>query len=187
MRDINAGLVGAIIVTRRGSARPDGSPADVDREFVALFNIFDEIVSHYAVVNARMCAPGSLGALGDKDEAMPMVLTPGASMFTGTADANRFFTINGYIFGNLPVLHMKVGEHVRWYLLGLGGESGLHTPHWHGNVVLYEGHRTDVLELLPASMKVADMTPDSPGLWLFHCHVEDHMMAGMSARYEVVK
>jgi FtsP/CotA-like multicopper oxidase with cupredoxin domain len=36
-------------------------------------------------------------------------------------------------------------------------------------------------------MKVADMVPDNPGIWLFHCHVEDHMMAGMSALYEVVK
>ncbi len=187
MRDIAAGLVGAIVITRRGNARPDGSPADVDREFVAFFNIFDELVSHYSVANARMCAPGSGPSFGDKDEAAPMTIMPGGSMFSGTADANRFFTINGFIFGNLPLLHMKVGEHVRWYLLGLGGETGLHTPHWHGNVVLTEGHRTDVIELLPASMKVADMIPDDPGTWLFHCHVEDHMMAGMSARYEVVK
>ena len=108
-------------------------------------------------------------------------------MFAGRPEADMFFGINGYILGNLPGLRMKVGEHVRWYLVALGGESDLHTPHWHGNVVLYEGHRTDVIELLPASMKVADMVPDSPGIWLYHCHVEDHMMAGMTARYEVVK
>ena len=187
MRDSNSGMVGAIVITRRGSARPDGSPSDVDREFVTLFNIFDEVVSHYAMVNARMCTPGTFANLGDKDDTPAAAMVPGQSMFAGTADSNRFFTINGYIFGNLPLLHTKVGERVRWYLLGLGGESGLHTPHWHGNVVLNDGHRTDVLELLPASMKVADMVPDSPGIWLFHCHVEDHMMAGMSARYEVAK
>src|ERR1700733_4777330 len=33
--DINAGLMGPIIVTAKGNARPDGSPRDVDREFVA--------------------------------------------------------------------------------------------------------------------------------------------------------
>jgi FtsP/CotA-like multicopper oxidase with cupredoxin domain len=189
MRETAAGLVGVIVVTRRGFARPDGSPNDVDREFVTLFNIFDETVSHFSVVNTKLFAPGSAAAaLGDKDEnksAMPMM--PGMSMFSGTTDANRFFAINGYIFGNVPQLRMKVGERVRWYLVALGGESDLHTPHWHGNVVTMAGRRTDVVELLPASMRVADMVPDNPGIWLFHCHVEDHMMAGMSALYEVVK
>jgi FtsP/CotA-like multicopper oxidase with cupredoxin domain len=189
MRDTAAGLVGVIVVTRRGAARPDGSPADVDREFVTLFNIFDESLSHYSVVNTRLFAPGtSAAAMADRDEKMPMPpMIAGASMYAGTADANRFFAINGYIFGNLPGLRMKAGERVRWYLVSIGGESDLHSPHWHGNVVLTEGRRTDVIELLPASMKVADMVPDDPGLWLFHCHVEDHMMAGMSALYEVVK
>ena len=189
MRDTAAGLVGVILITRRGSARPDGSPRDVDREFVTLFSIFDEAISHYSVVNTRLFAPGTVAAMADKDEKMPMAMPmmPGTSMFAGTADANRFFTINGYIFGNVPGLRMKVGERVRWYLVGLGSENGLHTPHWHGNVVTVAGHRTDVVELLPASMKVADMIPDDPGIWLFHCHVEDHMMAGMSALYEVVR
>ena len=69
MRDTAAGLAGVIIVTRRGAARPDGSPADVDREFVTLFSIFDESISHYAVVNTRLFAPGTgAAALGDKDE-----------------------------------------------------------------------------------------------------------------------
>jgi FtsP/CotA-like multicopper oxidase with cupredoxin domain len=187
MRDTNAGLVGVIIVTRRGAARPDGSPADVDREFVTLFMIFNETVSKYSVTNTRLFAPGTAAAsMGDKDEKMAMPMgVPGASMFAGTPEANQFFAINGYIYGNLPMLRMKAGERVRWYVVALGGESDQHTPHWHGNVVLYEGHRTDVIELMPASMKVADMVPDSPGIWLYHCHVEDHMMAGMSARYEV--
>jgi FtsP/CotA-like multicopper oxidase with cupredoxin domain len=53
--------------------------------------------------------------------------------------------------------------------------------------VLFEGHRTDVVELLPASMKVADMRADNPGIWLYHCHVTDHVKAGMAARYVVEK
>jgi FtsP/CotA-like multicopper oxidase with cupredoxin domain len=188
MRETAAGLMGVIIVTRRGAARPDGSPADVDREFVTLFTIFDETLSPYSVVNTRLFAPGSPAAsVADKDEALAMPMVPGASMFAGTPDANRFFTINGLIYGNLPGLRMKVGERVRWYLVALGGESDLHTPHWHGNVVTVGGRRTDVIELLPASMRVADMVPDDPGTWLFHCHVEDHMMAGMAALYEVTK
>ena len=37
VRDINTGLIGPIIITARGKARPDGSPKDVDREIVASF------------------------------------------------------------------------------------------------------------------------------------------------------
>jgi hypothetical protein len=35
-RDTDAVLIGAIVVTKKGMARPDGSPKDVDREFVPL-------------------------------------------------------------------------------------------------------------------------------------------------------
>jgi hephaestin len=62
----------------------------------------------------------------------------------------------------------------------------LHTPHWHGNTVIAAGMRTDAVTLLPASMVVADMVPDNPGIWLFHCHVSDHITAGMQTRYQVL-
>jgi hephaestin len=34
-------------------------------------------------------------------------------------------------------------------------------------------------------METVDMIPDNPGIWLFHCHVSDHMAAGMFTRYTV--
>jgi len=49
------------------------------------------------------------------------------------------------------------------------------------------GMRTDMAELLPGSMKILDMQPDNPGTWLFHCHVNDHITAGMIALYTVRK
>ena len=80
---------------------------------------------------------------------------------------------------------MKQGEKVRWYLLGMGNEIDLHTPHWHGETVTDGGRNTDVIELLPGSMKTVDMLADNPGTWMFHCHVEDHMEAGMMAVYTI--
>jgi hephaestin len=80
---------------------------------------------------------------------------------------------------------MKKGERVRWYVMDLGTETDLHTPHWHGNTVLVTGMRTDSLSLLPGSMVVADMVPDDVGTWLYHCHVNDHITAGMQALYTV--
>ena len=59
--------------------------------------------------------------------------------------------------------------------MSMGTEVDLHTPHWHGNTVVANGMRTDVVSLLPAQMITADMTPDDPGIWLFHCHVNDHI------------
>jgi hypothetical protein len=42
-KDVNAGLIGPMVITRRGMARPDGSPKDVDREFATLFMLIDEV------------------------------------------------------------------------------------------------------------------------------------------------
>lgn len=83
-------------------------------------------------------------------------------------------SINVYVFGNGPRMRVAQGERVRWYSLTLGTEVDPHTPHWHGNTVVERGHRTDVLELLPASMHTADMLPDDAGTRMFHCRVNDH-------------
>jgi FtsP/CotA-like multicopper oxidase with cupredoxin domain len=31
------------------------------------------------------------------------------------------------------------------------------------------------------------MMPDDPGIRMFHCHVNDHISAGMTSRYNVTK
>jgi manganese oxidase len=103
-------------------------------------------------------------------------------------ESNLMHTINGYVYGNQPLSSMTMteGERVRFYLMGMGTEVDLHTPHFHGGTVVAMGMRTDVVNLLPASMVVADMVPDNPGTWLFHCHVNDHITAGMVTRYRVL-
>jgi FtsP/CotA-like multicopper oxidase with cupredoxin domain len=84
------------------------------------------------------------------------------------------------------MMTMKKGEHVRWYLATIGEGINFHTPHWHGNVVLQDGKRTDVALLGgPAQMLTVDMVPDDPGNWLYHCHIDDHMDMGMVAMYKV--
>ena len=168
--DTNAGLMGPIIVTARGKARPDGSPVDVDRQFVNVFSVMDENASPYLQHNIDTFT-------GD-----PSSVDPADADF---GESNLMHGINGYVYGNLPMMRMKRGERVRFYLMGMGTEVDLHTPHWHGNTVTVMGMRTDVAELLPASMKTADMVPDQAGTWLYHCHVNDHIAAGMMARYTV--
>jgi hypothetical protein len=36
-------------------------------------------------------------------------------------------------------------------------------------------------------MASADMIADNPGTWMFHCHVSDHMEAGMMATYTIYR
>jgi hypothetical protein len=171
--EVNLGLEGFIIVTDPRRARPDGTPADVEREMPALFLIFDE---GQLDAEALERLEGAKGA-----QSLTKLVGAAASPAALKEEAERH-TINGYIYGNLPGLEINEGERVRWYLFGLGSESDFHTPHWHGLRVLEEGKRqTDTVELLPASMKVADMVADNPGAWLFHCHVADHMANGMFA------
>lgn len=169
-QDVSSGLIGGIIITAAGKMRPDGSPIDVDREFVGLFTIFNENLSWYLDANIRRSK-------------LPMPADHADPEF---AEGNLKHSINGYLYSNLPGLEMKVGERVRWYLMAMGSEGDLHTPHWHGNTVLVNGHRADVGALLPAMTEVYDMLPDNPGSWMFHCHVSDHFVAGMSAQYTVL-
>jgi hephaestin len=183
-KDVNSGLIGAIVVTRRGEARADGTPKGVDREFVTLFMIFNENDSWYLQHNIQTYTTDPKGVrLNDIN---PMDADGTFSLVgSGFVDSNQKFTINGYLYANGPMMVMRKGERVRWYVVTLGYGFNFHTPHWHGNVVTVNGQRTDVVSIAPAQMITADMVPDDPGIWLFHCHVSDHMDSGMVARYEV--
>lgn len=170
--DIYAGLLGTIIVTRAGAAKPDGAPKGVDREFVTLFMIFDEKLSPYLDANIERFS-GAPKTVRKENDAFK--------------ESNKKHTINGLLYGNLNGLTMHRGEHVRWYLIGLGNENDIHTAHWHGNTALRRGSRTDTVELFPATTEVVDLRPDNVGTWLFHCHVTDHMAGGMMTRYQVTE
>ena len=170
-RDMNTGLMGPIIVTAKGASKIDGSPKDVDREFVVAFAIFDETKSWYFDVNRQ----------GRRQFQPPMSVTDPAFR-----EQYLLYTINGFTGGNLPGLTMKKGERVRWYLFANDNEDDVHTPHWHGQTVLAQHMRMDMVSLAPMTMMVADMVPDNLGTWLFHCHVNEHLEEGMVALFKVI-
>jgi len=196
IRDVASGLIGPMIITRKGMARPDGSPIDVDRELVAGFIEVDENHSWYVEENISAYTTDPKGTLIARSPFGDMIVVAGpgqpgapAAPPDPTAIGPAFGawfkeTINGYSYGHTPGLTMKVGQHVRWYLMG-STNFEFHSPHWHGNVLDVNHMRTDVGALLPMGMFVADMTPDNPGKWLFHCHVSAHLRAGMQAFYTV--
>lgn len=185
LRDVAAGLFGGFVVTRRGMARPDGRPKDVDHEFVTMLIAINENESWYLDDNIRDHATDPKGVKKDEFGLLTATGIAGTIANTGFVFTNVKWSINGYIYGNLPMMTMKKRDRVRWYVATLGDFNNAHTPHWHGNTVLVAGQRTDVLSIVSAQMITADMVPDAAGIWLYHCHISDHMLAGMVARYEV--
>ena len=85
----------------------------------------------------------------------------------------------------LPELTMRMGEHVRWYLMASTNDFDFHAPHWHGNTVVLNGMRTDVAQLAMMQMSTAYLVPDNVCTWLFHCNVSFHNEEGMAVRYRV--
>jgi FtsP/CotA-like multicopper oxidase with cupredoxin domain len=171
LRDVNTGLVGPIVVTRRGAARGDGSPSDVGREVFTMFAQFDESQSRLFDENIADRATNPRG------------LKP---VSQGFVDDNTMFSINGYVFGNMPMIDVRQGERTRWYVMSTMSDFDFHAPHWHGETVTINGMRTDTAELGPMGMVVADMVPDDPGVWLYHCHLNIHLEAGMIARFRTL-
>ena len=164
--EVYDGLIGTIVVTKKGMERAanDPRPKDIDKAFTTLFLVFNEN-------DRKIVKSGQSSDYDSPEEA---------------EEGNLKHAINGYIFGNLQGLEVEQGDRVRWYLIGLGTEVDMHTAHWHGQTVLNAGKRTDVVDLLPGSMVTVDMTAKTPGNWLYHCHVADHITAGMNTRWRVV-
>jgi hephaestin len=178
--DTYAGLMGPMEITRSGMARADGSPRDVDTEVFENFSVMNENESPYLQQNVDEYAEPPTTTPPSPGEPDP------SADDEGFEESNLMHSINGYVYGNQPMVTVRRGAHVRWYIMSMGTEVDLHTPHWHGNDVTSNGMRMDVVSLLPAGMVTADMVPDNPGTWLFHCHVNDHIAAGMITRYRVV-
>ena len=97
-----------------------------------------------------------------------------------------FRTINGHAFvGNTPVFRAKVGDLVQWDVLAIGDLH--HTFHVHGHRWQIPRGFEDTRTIGPAESFAVRWREDVAGTWLYHCHVEDHMMTGMIGIYRVTR
>jgi FtsP/CotA-like multicopper oxidase with cupredoxin domain len=172
VNDVNTGLVGPIVVTAQGMANPDGTPKGVDAEVFTMFSEMDESLSRLL---PQTLADKALNPHGIK------------ASLPGFQNFNQIFSINGFVFGNMPTITLKVGEHVRWYVFASMSDFDFHSPDWHGQTVIANGNRTNVIQLGPMQMSVVDMVPDNVGTWLFNCDINVHYDAGMQALFRVVQ
>ena len=99
----------------------------------------------------------------------------------------KFMAIDGRAFvGNTPVFHSRVGDLVQWDVMAMGSEH--HTFHVHGHRWIGPGGiPRDTVTVGPAESFQIRWREQDPGTWLYHCHVEDHMMRGMIGIYRVSK
>ncbi|XP_036045512.1 ceruloplasmin [Onychomys torridus] len=172
VKDLYSGLIGPLVVCRKSYMKVFNPLKKM--EFFLLFLIFDENESWYLDDNIKIYSDHPEKVNKDDEE---------------FRESNKMHAINGKMFGNLQGLTMHVGDEVNWYVMGMGNEIDLHTVHFHGHSFQYK-HRgiysSDVFDLFPGTYQTLEMFPQTPGTWLLHCHVTDHVHAGMETTYTVL-
>lgn len=99
-----------------------------------------------------------------------------------------FHCFNGFAYlGNTPTFKTKMGQRVRWRVVGLGND--FHTFHIHAHTWLFNGRFDDTIVFGPGATLTFDYIEDAPGTWYYHCHVPMHVMGpgmgGMIGLYVV--
>uniref|UniRef100_A0A8C3P1A9 ferroxidase n=1 Tax=Cyanoderma ruficeps TaxID=181631 RepID=A0A8C3P1A9_9PASS len=175
VKDMYSGLIGPLKVCRRGALQSSGTRKDVKREFALLFLVFDENQSWYLEENVEHFSKGNHKEINLLDEKF--------------VESNKMHAINGRLYATLPGLTMYQGERVNWYLLGMGHEVDVHTVHFHAETFIYKNgksYRADVVDLFPGTFEMVEMLVGNPGTWLLHCHMSDHIHAGMEIFFTVL-
>ncbi len=104
------------------------------------------------------------------------------------ASESDVFAINGLSWPHTERLDHKVGDRVRWRIINLSFTS--HPMHLHGFYFVVEAtgdiaserrlipdqQRTGVTEYINIGRTfIMSWTPETPGNWLFHCHMTPHI------------
>eukprot|EP01095_Lingulamoeba_sp_RSL-Kostka_P008378 TRINITY_DN2781_c2_g2_i1.p1 TRINITY_DN2781_c2_g2~~TRINITY_DN2781_c2_g2_i1.p1 ORF type:complete len:532 (+),score=157.59 TRINITY_DN2781_c2_g2_i1:45-1598(+) len=158
--DVDSGLVGMIIITKKGVTKTNGMPTDVDKELFLFPTIIDENKSHFFEENAQTI-----------------------SYFNETFyESNKMRSINGYMYGNLPDLTLEKGSICRWYIIGMGSSS--HSLTWSGQTLVTEHFRSSSVFVYPGATITADMKPIIAGNWRLFTYGDD-MKKGMVGLFTV--
>ncbi|CAN8188416.1 unnamed protein product [Coccothraustes coccothraustes] len=160
VKDINSGLIGALLVCRPGTLASDGNEGP-QKEFVLLFAVFDEGKSWYS------------------EQGSPAAAQPQAHNRT------ELHTINGYINGSLPGLTLCLKKQVHWHVIGLGSGPEVHSIFFEGHTFLVRSHRLSSLEISPATYLTAQTMPGTAGWFRMFCQILSHQQVGMEAFVKV--
>ena len=98
----------------------------------------------------------------------------------------NYFTINGKSYPSTDVIHMRVGQRVKFRLIGTNNNF-IHPMHMHGGpftvvardgVTLSPGARfeADVINVGPGQRYDVIWPAREPGKWILHCHIPHHTL-----------
>ncbi|XP_009076813.1 PREDICTED: coagulation factor VIII-like [Acanthisitta chloris] len=158
VKDINSGLIGALLVCRPGTLVSGGNEG-LQQEFVMLFAVFDEGKSWYS--------------------------EPGSPAAPQSHNRTELHTINGYVNGSLPGLTLCLKKQVHWHVIGLGSGPEVHSIFFEGHTFLVRSHRLSNLEISPATYLTAQTMPGTAGWFRMFCQIPSHQQAGMEAIVKV--
>ncbi|XP_045150941.1 ceruloplasmin [Echinops telfairi] len=165
VRDVASGLIG-LVLTCKGGILTGGIEIYIDKSYAMMFSITDENNSWYIDDNIKTYTePGKVNASDPDFQA-----------------SNKMAAINGYMYGNLPILTMCVNDSVHWYFIGIGNIVDVHPVFLQGQTLIFRNHRKDIITILPASMHDASMVAKGPGEWMLGCHIHASMQAFFDVR-----
>jgi FtsP/CotA-like multicopper oxidase with cupredoxin domain len=100
-----------------------------------------------------------------------------------------YWTINGHLFPDVPMFHVRVGDVVRMHIVNKSDE--VHPMHLHGHhvvVLARDGVRAsgspwsvDSLDVQAGETYDVAFVADNPGIWSDHCHTLSHATNGLVA------
>ncbi|KAG7467807.1 coagulation factor V [Solea senegalensis] len=155
VQDYNSGLIGTLLICKRGSLDEDRKQINVHHEYVFLFGIFDEKESRYKVASGY------------------------------ATDDHVKHTINGYTHGSLPDVSVCAHASVSIHLVAMSSEAEVFSVHMNGQVLQQNGRKMSSVGLISGSTATAGMVAVHPGRWMLSSHTSKHIEAGMHAFVDV--
>ncbi|KAM4555108.1 coagulation factor VIII [Odontesthes bonariensis] len=164
VRDMNSGLIGALLICKSSAFKDDGQRRQ--QAFVLIFAVFDETKSWNGEVGERM--------IRDK--------------FKRGNGRKEYHTINGYVNSTLPGLTVCQGRNpVFWHMIGMGTAPEIHSIRFQDHSLQVMTHRKVTVEVTPMTFVTAEMRPTSIGRFLVSCQINAHRHDGMNAFVTVEK
>jgi plastocyanin len=160
---IALGLYGPLIIEPRQPTR------SYDREYTYILNEWDlELTPDVAIGRAPR--------------------GPGDQLLRGGELGADLFLMNGRAHESIPPITLAEGERILIRLMNLG--SLPHAIHTHGHsfkLVATDGNPVpegmelvkDTVLIGPGERYDLELVGDNPGVWMFHCHMENHAANGM--------
>ena len=72
-------------------------------------------------------------------------------------EANKKHSVNGFIFCNMPEVRVPQDARVRFVLIGVGGETDMHTPGFTNHLQQTAEGSGYVVELFPGAARISNL------------------------------